>query len=63
MIEPMGQPDIGQSFIGNRKRFALAQKLKGKGNIFPRRHRWNKVERLKDNADMLTAQPRQRVFA
>ena len=32
------------------------------GHVFQRRHRWNQLERLEDNAYFLTTEPRERVF-
>ena len=62
MAGAVGQADPGQHGLGAGKGIGDPGKFQRHGDIFQRRHIGDKMERLKDDADMAAAKQRQRVF-
>jgi hypothetical protein len=62
VIKPFAQSDSGKFLAGTGVRIHLARELEGDGDILKRGHCRNKVERLKDNSNVATAESRQRIL-
>ena len=62
MAGAVGQADPRQHGLGAGKGIGDPGKFQRHGDIFQRRHIGDKMERLKDDADMAAAKQRQRVF-
>ena len=62
MRQAAAEPDRVELALGAGERVARAGKLERHGDVLQRRHGRDQVEGLKDDADILAAEARQRVF-